>query len=300
MQIFSYELDVTPKSTWKYFSATTVAKSNFIYLQEVGYFFAQKNYYTVRQGLDSFLIKLTVCGGGILEYAGQKEQVGPGHFYWIDCMNWQNYYTDPAIGHWDVIWIHFNGTAARAYYEAYRKLSGSGNIVGKLSQNSNMLTLLETLLHRTPKSNNPFPDEQNLLGFDVLTSGLLTQIIMECISSVGDASNSQHSPSIVHEIRNYLSAHYNEKITLSDLAEQFNLDQFHLQKLFKKHTGQSPMEYIIYMRMNQATNLLRTGGMSISEIAYTVGIDNLGHFSRQFKKQVGMTPSQYRKSWPAT
>jgi len=297
MQIFQYELDIKQISAWKHISATASAKANFIYLQEVGYFHSGERYYTTRQGLDSFLIKLTVSGGGILEYAGQKEQVGPGHFYWIDCMNWQNYYTDPTIGHWDVIWVHFNGATSRAYYETYRKLLGNGVIVGKLTHDSNMLTLLETILHRTPMSEHSFFEEQNLFEFDVQTSGLLTQLIMECISSAGNSSKSQHIPQLVRDMRSYLTAHYNEKITLNNLANRFNLDSFYLQKLFKRNIGQSPMEFIIYIRMIRATSLLRTSDMSISEIAYTVGIDNLSHFSRQFKKQEGMTPSQYRKFW---
>jgi len=299
MNIFHYNLDVDEKSIWKYASATAAAKANFIYLQEVGYFHAKEGYYTTRQGLDSFLLKLTVSGGGILEYEGHKEEVGPGHFFWIDCMNHQNYYTNPAVGHWDVIWIHFHGATSRAYYDSYRQMLGNGVIAGKLAQNSNMLSLLEMLLNQTPVVEHSLLEEQNMFELDIRISGLLTQIVMECISSAGNSSKSQHIPTVIRDIRSYLTAQYSEKITLNDLAKQFNLDPFYLQKLFKRYIGQSPMEYIIYMRMIYATSLLRTGDMSISEIAYTVGIDNLSHFSRQFKKQVGMSPVQYRKAWPS-
>ena len=299
MQVFHYELDIDQKSIWKHVSATTSAKADFIYLQEVGYFQSRKKYYTTRQGLDSFLIKLTISGGGILEYGGQKQQVGPGQFFWIDCTGWQKYYTDPEIGHWDVIWVHFNGANSKAYYDTYKKLLGADVIIGKAASSSNMLTLLETILQRTPESEHSFLDEQNLFEFDVQTSGLLTSLIMECISSASNTGKSEHIPPLICDIRNYLTAHYTEKITLGNLAEKFNLDQFYLQKLFKKYIGQSPIEYIIYMRMIRAASLLRTGGMSISEIAYSVGIESLSHFSRQFKKQEGMTPSQYRKFWPS-
>ena len=298
MQIFSYELDFAPNSIWNTIATTAAAKANFIYLQEVGYFFAGKKYYTTRQGLDSFLIKLTVSGGGVLEYGGQREQVGPGHFYWIDCQNLQNYYTDPEIGHWDVIWVHFNGATARAYYDTFRKLRGGGSVVGALAPNSTMQPLLETLLERTLAPEYPFSAEQNLFAFDVQTSGLLTQLIMECISAAGISSKSPHIPSLVRDIRSFLTGRYNEKITLEHLSARFNLDPYYLQKLFKKYIGQSPMEYIIYLRMTRAKSLIRTSALSISEIAYTVGIDNISHFTRQFKKQEGMTPGQYRKFWP--
>jgi len=296
MQVFSYELDYSANSIWNFIATTAMAKTHFLYLQEVGYFFAGKKYYTTRQGLDSFLLKLTISGGGILEYGGHKEQVGPGHFYLIDCQNWHNYYTDPKIGHWDVIWMHFNGTTAKAYYETYRKLQG--NAVGTLGQGSSMHMLMETLLNRTLTPEHPFSAEQNLFEFDVQTSGLLTQLLIECISSAGTSTKLQHIPPMVCDIRSYLTANYNGKITLDHLAARFSLDPYYLQKLFKRYIGQSPMEYIIYLRMTRAKSLLRTSSMSISEIAYTVGIDNISHFTRQFKKLEGMTPSQYRKFWP--
>jgi len=295
MQHFSYELDIAPHSVWKFITATVAAKTNFLYLQEVGYFFAGPDYYTTRQGLDSFLIKLTVSGGGILEYDGQTEQIGPGHFFWIDCANHQHYYTDPQIGHWDVIWVHFNGATARAYYETFRRLFG-GAVVGKLAPESSMHTLLDTLLNRSLTYEEPSL-EQNLFELDVQSSGVLTQLLTESISNSGGSQKSQHVPPLVGDIRSYLTTHYNKKITLNHLANEFNLDPYYLQKLFKRHIGQSPIEYAIYLRMISAKSLIRTSNMSISEIAYTVGVDNISHFTRQFKKQEGMTPTQYRKFW---
>ena len=297
MRIFSYELDLAPNSIWETITSTAAAKAQFIFLQEVGYFFAEKKYYTLREGLDSFLIKLTVSGQGVLEYGGHTEQIGPGYFYWIDCMNHQNYYTDPSVEKWDVIWIHFSGGVARAYYDAFRRLNG-GSVVGKTSNDSQLFNLLNRLATRYTTKDNPHLSEQNLFEFDVITSGILTQILIDCISSVGTSGRAQHIPPLVADIRNYITARYNEKITLEHLAAEFNLDPFYLQKLFKRTNGQSPMEYIIYLRMTKAKSLLRTTGMSVGEIAYTVGIENISHFTRQFKKLEGMTPGQYRMFWP--
>ena len=160
-----------------------------------------------------------------------------------------------------------------------------------------MLTILESLLNRTLIPENPFTAEQSLVEFDVQTSGILTQLLMECISSAGSFGKKERIPPMVSDIRSYLTAHYNEKTTLEHLADRFNLDPFYLQKLFKRYIGQSPLEHIIHLRMTRARSLLRTNTMSISEIAYTVGIENISHFARQFKKLEGVSPSQYRKLW---
>lgn len=296
MRVLSYELDITPSSAWNIVSATAAAKEHFLYLQETGYFFAGPKYFTTREGLDSFLIKLTISGQGVLEYGGQTKQIGPDHFYWIDCMNPQKYYTDPTVGHWDVIWVHFSGTTARAYYDTFCKLS-DGFVVGKLAPDSSMHTLLDMLLNRSSTADDSPHAEQNLFESDVHSSGILTQLIMECISAASTSGKAHHIPPLVRDIRSYLSAHYNEKITLEHLADRFNLDPYYLQKLFKRSVGQSPMEYIISLRMTKAKSLIRTSSMPISEIAYAVGIDNLSHFTRQFKKQEGMTPGKYRAAW---
>ena len=60
----------------------------------------------------------------------------------------------------------------------------------------------------------------------------------------------------------------------------------------------SPSEYQIYLRMNKAKELLRSSKLPIGEIAYSIGMENLGYFTRLFKKQEGMTPHEYRKLWP--
>ena len=296
MNILTYELDLLPASSWHFFDATPTTKDHFVYLQEIGHFFAQKKYFTTRQGLDSFLVKLTLSGAGILEYEGHIQQVAQGHFFWIDCMQHQHYYTDPAVGHWDMIWVHFRGATARAYYEAFRKLNGDMP-VGKLPEGSPMYTLHEMLLSRVSISDEYAFLEQNLFKTDIWASAILTQLMVSCISVTGSSNEPVSIPAVVQEIRKYLAAHFDQKITLEHLAKIFNLDPFYLQKLFKRYIGQSPSQYIIYLRMAQAKLLMRTTASSISEIAYAVGIDNISHFTRQFKKFESMTPVQYRKIW---
>ena len=114
MEALQYHIDMTPESRWKIVSAGAFAKENLLYLQEAGHFISGANYYTVRSALDSYLVKLTLSGQGILEYGGQTCVLAPGSFFWIDCRMPQHYYTDPAVGQWDVLWFHFNGATAAA------------------------------------------------------------------------------------------------------------------------------------------------------------------------------------------
>lgn len=105
-------------------------------------------------------------------------------------------------------------------------------------------------------------------------------------------------PQIIQSVRMYLLDHYQSKNTLEDLGSRFNINPYYLQKQFKRYVGMSPTEYQIFLRMTKAKELIRSTKLPLSEVAYAVGMENLGYFTRQFKQQEGMTPQEYRKLWP--
>ena len=109
MEVLHYNLDMTPESEWKIVSAGAFARDNLLYLQEAGHFISGANYYTVRKDLDSYLVKLTLSGAGILEYGGETYRLPAGSFFWIDCRAPQHYYTAPDAGQWDVSLLRRDG-----------------------------------------------------------------------------------------------------------------------------------------------------------------------------------------------
>lgn len=79
------------------------------------------------------------------------------------------------------------------------------------------------------------------------------------------------------------------------IADQLNLSSRYLSDLLKQETGKTAIELIHIYLMSEAKNLLKTADQSISEIAYTLGFENLPYFSRLFKKEVGVSPNQFKK-----
>ena len=296
MKVFSFELDLLPQSVWHFFSATPEAKNNLVFLQEIGHYFTQEKYFTTRQGLESFLVAVSVSGGGILEYNDHTIKVGVGQFFWIDCMERQHYHTDPDIGHWEVMWVHFNGITARAYYKAYRE-SQNGIPVKTIPDGSPIQSILETLIARIASG-----EYKGLLRYgineDIHISSVLTQLMVACCSPIESyEGRPTYIPPIIQSIRGFLNENFDRKITLENLASKYNLDPFYLQKQFKRYIGRSPSQYVIYLRMTQAKIMMRTTNRSINEIAAIVGIDNTSLFIRQFRKHEGKNPLQYRKDW---
>jgi AraC family transcriptional activator of pobA len=83
--------------------------------------------------------------------------------------------------------------------------------------------------------------------------------------------------------------------TVNYMAGQLNLSSRYLSDLLKKETGKTALELIHMYLMSEAKNLLMAADQNVSEIAYTLGFENLPYFSRLFKKEVGVSPNQFKK-----
>lgn len=96
------------------------------------------------------------------------------------------------------------------------------------------------------------------------------------------------------EILNYIQGNY-QRITLQDLADHFQLSEPYISKYIKDKSGKNFSEHVTQVRLKRAKVLLKNGSMIVEDIADAVGYPSVEHFNRTFKKQFGMTPSQYRK-----
>lgn len=102
---------------------------------------------------------------------------------------------------------------------------------------------------------------------------------------------------IVNEIIRYMEEHYREKISLEQIAENMYLSTFYISKLFKSETGDTPINYLIQLRLEKAKEILDTHPeQSIQQISASVGYDDAYHFSKLFKKHYGISPLYYRSS----
>lgn len=92
----------------------------------------------------------------------------------------------------------------------------------------------------------------------------------------------------------YLEVHYNQNISIDQLAMFCNISGYHFIRLFKQSTGVSPRQYLLDIRIRHAKHLLNTTQLLVEQIAYIVGYKNANNFTRMFKKRVGHSPNVYR------
>lgn len=85
------------------------------------------------------------------------------------------------------------------------------------------------------------------------------------------------------------------KLSIRDIAKMCSVDESCFRRLFKQYSGISPSEYRTQNLMRQAQTLLRSGDLTVSEIALRLGYDDVSYFSRVFKKKIGLSPSEYSK-----
>jgi AraC family transcriptional regulator of arabinose operon len=83
-------------------------------------------------------------------------------------------------------------------------------------------------------------------------------------------------------------------ISLDELAASVNLSLSRLHHLFKAETGTTPAQYLRFLRMERAKELLEFTFMSVKQIMMSVGVRDRSHFEREFKRMYGLTPTQYR------
>jgi AraC-like DNA-binding protein len=90
----------------------------------------------------------------------------------------------------------------------------------------------------------------------------------------------------------FIDKHYADKIELDNIADEAYFSKYHFIRMFKNIYRKTPHQYLIFVRIDKARDLLKSG-IPVSEACYAVGFESLSSFSGLFKRTVGITPSEY-------
>lgn len=134
--------------------------------------------------------------------------------------------------------------------------------------------------------------EQRAVGYRHRCAAVLCEILAECYVQNFVA---EQKPSRIRRSVDYLQAHFRQSdLTVGALAERSFMSEVYFRKLFREEFGISPQRYLIELRIRHAVGLISTGYYSLKEVADLSGYRDYKYFSTEFKRIMGVSPSEYR------
>ena len=251
------------------------------HLNDLGINAQGRRYYTDRCGYDMLFICLTLAGRGSVICGDECHLLLPGDLLVLDCMEAHYYRSESDC--WKFLWIQIKGPAIHGLF----RVSAPKGIFYRHMHDT---SFIHDLYHRLiPLIENPTP-----LG-NIDASELLEGFLYR-LARLSLSENDPPLPSVIHHVLDDIRDHLYEEITVEMLAARANYSVYYFTRLFKKHLGISPYQYIIDLRLHKAAGLLLTTDQSIAEIARTTNFSSIGRLSAYFRRRYGMTPLRYRKS----
>jgi AraC family transcriptional regulator len=110
-----------------------------------------------------------------------------------------------------------------------------------------------------------------------------------------DVPTLQDPPECIEDVMRYIRKHINEPLDREILASVAGFSVPHFHRVFTAHVGESAASYVRRLRLERAGHKLRMGAINITEVALAAGYDTHAAFSKAFKQQFGLSPSEFRQ-----
>lgn len=118
---------------------------------------------------------------------------------------------------------------------------------------------------------------------------------MEAAARYVADNKKEQSNDVIARAKVYINNNFSREISLDDVSREVDISPYHFSKVFKEETGENFIEYVTGVRMERAKELLESSTLSMKEICAMVGYSDPNYFSRTFKKNVGITPTEYKE-----
>ena len=269
------------------YTPSTFAKTNLLHVQEVGTLQAQKPHTSKRKDLVSYLLFTVLSGSGALTYNGMEYELEKGDCVFIDCRKPYSHRSSENL--WQLQWVHFYGPNMNSIFEKYMERMGQETF--HPIDITPFLTVLAEL-YQLADSEEYVRD----MMINEKLSSLLTLIMQESHYTDGILHLSQKKHNM-QNIKEYLDNHYQEKISLDELASLFYINKFYLTRVFKEQYGLSIYSYLQQIKITHAKQLLRFTDDTLESISLACNMGDPTYFSRTFKKVEGISPGEFRKRW---
>lgn len=244
-----------------------------------------KHEYTVRR---YFAIHYIESGMGYYEVNGEKYTLKAGDAFILRKNEKVRYYSE-SKNPWKYYWVAISGEQLNVVLETTTLINS--HVVHFGDDNTCAKILKEIVRYNQENTSNHLI---NLWNHSKLYE-FLYHLNIEFRTHKSIYLSYIGQKGLADVIIDYIYRHYNEDLTVEDIANRFNISRSHLYKLCKNNYDKAPKEIILELRLNNAQQLLLETDYPIKEIARQIGFNNQLYFSRKFKASFGYSPSEYRK-----
>lgn len=219
-----------------------------------------------------YIIHYVLSGEGY--YNGIKVKEGQGFFIKKGKLH---EYASSSDKPWKYFWIIINGEKAFEICKKY--ISFNNNGVFDYYFKNELITFV-----------NSFFNKYKTISYAKAVG------IFWMIMSSHEKQEKANGNKYIIEAKKYMEQNYYRSVSICEVAEMLHISDRYLYNLFVKHEGIPPKKHLNELRLNRACELLKNNNMSITEVATSVGFDDVLAFSRFFKKNILLSPTEYRKT----
>ncbi|MCX6894433.1 MAG: AraC family transcriptional regulator [Verrucomicrobia bacterium] len=259
-----------------------------LYPTDIGWFPRARHHARQRAGgAEQNILILCTRGSGWFEINGRRHPLKQNQTLLLPA-NTPHEYGASQRDPWSIQWVHFLGDDAAYFFTL-------------LKSGSHIVPVAAAL---TPKLNRLFAD-----AYEALSGGFTQQSIICAAQAVRHMlgllffnnrafhprTQAESTESLDRATR-FMRDRVDSVLTVAEMARQAGLSVTHFTRLMRQHTGFTPIEYFIHLKMQRACRFLMLTALSVKEIAGRIGYDDPYYFSRLFRKVMGMSPVAYRKT----
>ena len=238
--------------------------------------------------------ELFVMTDGVLYIAEEETEyaIEKGNYLLMPPNEKQHGYKSGACSFY---WLHFSPTVAYDILYSERQtmeqdsLSVSVPLYGKLQSLERMVILMKQLQDSDKR--------YGMRSLNNFTTGVILAELSAQSFVARKYSNADNSPQLYNDISEYITLNIYSDLKVADVADYFGYNEKYLTTYFKKWAKVSMKQFMIQKKMEYAKAELGETNHSVSQIGYTLGYSDPHNFSNAFKKETGLTPSEYRDSY---
>ena len=271
---------ILPKAARSFCAKNPLCRN--LYITDIGLYPNAANHTRIRKkGCQQFILIYCTKGEGWYVVNNRPFKVRANQFFILPPGVQHEYGADTNLP-WTIYWLHFTGELAAHYHQFL--LGGSQQGPLNIVPSSFRLGIFDDIMQHLELMN----DKESLIYANNALGGFLVSLKQNLIRN--STTGNEALQKVIDLMRNNLHRNF----TLKELSTAVNLSSSHLSSIFKEKTKYSPLSLFTSMKMQKACLMLNDSGKNIKSIAALLGYDDPYHFSRVFKKQMGVSPRKFR------